>query len=63
MIDTRPVQKDMLKGFEGIEITDVELDFQTARGLADDRARRILADPLLLAWFDKKEWKHSPAIC
>jgi hypothetical protein len=62
MIDSRPVKRDMLT--EPIDITTngSTLTFDRAKRMADGRAREILASPMLLAWFDKKEWKHSPAI-
>lgn len=63
MIDTRPVKKEMLTGLVELKVFDAALGFREARRLADDRAGKMLADPILLAWFDKKEWKHSPAIC
>lgn len=63
MIDTRPVRKEMLQGVIEVKVTDDALGFPGARRVADDRASEALVSPLLLAWFDRKEWVHSPAIC
>jgi hypothetical protein len=39
-----------------------QLDFSEAKALADDRVRKVTSDPMLLAWFDKKEAKFSPNV-
>jgi len=36
------------------------IDFDTARRLADKKAREISADPMLLAWYDRKAGMYSP---
>jgi hypothetical protein len=63
MMDPRPVKKDMLVGLVEIRMPAAELDFTSARQRADSRARESLESPFLLAWFDRKSWTHSPAIC
>lgn len=63
MIDQRPVTEDMLVGPINVVFRGNILDFDRAKRIADDKALETLADPILLAWFDRKEWKHSPAIC
>ena len=41
---------------------DREIDFNTARILADDRAKEIAGDPMLLAWYDSKSGRFSPNV-
>jgi hypothetical protein len=62
-MDSRPVKRNMLVGLVDHGVSGVELDFASARTIAESIAREALANPLLLAWFDRKAWKHSPAIC
>jgi hypothetical protein len=63
MMDSRTVKKDMLVGLVEFGEPTAELDFTKARQRADSSARESLAAPFLLAWFDRKTWTHSPAIC
>jgi hypothetical protein len=63
MMDPRPVKRDMLVGLVDLRASEMELDFVSARRIAERIAQEALANPLLLAWFDRKAWKHSPAIC
>lgn len=53
----------MLVGVVDHRASDVELDFPNARTIAEAVAQESLANPMLLAWFNRKAWKHSPAIC
>jgi hypothetical protein len=61
MIDVRPVKKEMLVSPINLQVNQ-DLDFLEARTLADRQARRISPESKLLAWFDKKSWKHMPQI-
>jgi hypothetical protein len=63
MMDSRTVKKDMLVGLVEIQVLTAKLDFTDAKKMADKSAREVLATPFLLAWFDRKTWTHSPAIC
>jgi hypothetical protein len=63
MMDPRTVKKDMLVGLVEIQAPTAELDFTSARERAYSIARKSLAAPFLLAWFDQESWTHSPAIC
>ena len=63
MMDPRTVKKDMLVGLVEIRVPTAELDFTKAQKMADSSAREALKTPFLLAWFDRKTWIHSPAIC
>jgi hypothetical protein len=62
-MDPRPVKKEMLVGRIDIRVVKAELDFAAARKIADRSAGKALADPFLLAWFDRKAWRHSPPVC
>jgi hypothetical protein len=37
------------------------LDFETARGLADEVAAEALESPVCLSWYDRDEDRESPA--
>jgi hypothetical protein len=63
MTDTRQVRKDMLVGLVDLHAAHDQLSFGKARAIADRMANETLLDPMLLAWFDRKNWRHSPAIC
>ena len=63
MMDPRPVQKRMLVGVVDCMVSEEDLDFGSARAIAEAVARESLHDPMLLAWFDGETGKHSPAIC
>jgi hypothetical protein len=52
MMDPRPVKRDMLVGLVGLRVPEMELDFTSARQIAEGGSREALANPLLLAWFD-----------
>lgn len=38
------------------------LDFAQAREIADQKARELGADPMLLAWYEAKSGKFSPPV-
>jgi hypothetical protein len=63
MYDCTYVTKDMLS--HPIEVrteAGADLDFHRARALADEQVRKVEPDPMLLAWFDKKEARFSPNV-
>ncbi len=62
MIDPRPVQKKMLIEPIDVRVTNRRLNFDVAKSLADSLARNKASEPMLLAWFDRKAWRHSPAV-
>jgi hypothetical protein len=62
-MNPRPVKREMLIGLLDLRVPEIELDFDAALKIAQNSARPALANPMLLAWFDTKAWKHSPAIC
>jgi hypothetical protein len=63
MLDPRLVKREMLVGVVDRRVSELDIDFASARKIAERIAGEALANPLLLAWFDRKTWKHSPAIC
>lgn len=63
MTDPRQVRKDMLVGLVELHVAEDQIGFVKSREMADSIANGTLSNPMLLAWFDRKEWKHSPAIC
>ncbi len=62
MVDPRRVQREMLFEPIDVRVENRKLDFYSAKSLADGIARRKASEPLLLAWFAEKGWKHSPAV-
>lgn len=54
------VKRDMLANPVEMHTGLTMIDFDTARRLADKRAREISPDPMLLAWYDRKTGKYSP---
>ncbi len=62
MMDCNYVTRDMLTHPIHVRIEDGPFDFASARVIADRRAREIAADPMLLAWFDRKSRKFSPDV-
>ena len=63
MMDPRPVERSMLVGVVDLSTTNDGLDFGSAKQMAEQVASEKLVDPFLLAWFDRKAWKHSPPVC
>jgi hypothetical protein len=62
MADCRFVTKEMLSNPIGIRADDESLDYYRARSLADQAAREVDSDNMLVSWFDKKAGKYSPDI-
>jgi Domain of unknown function (DUF5619) len=60
MFDCIPLSREMLKDPIDIGVADESLDFSQARALAEARARREAADPMLLAWYDRAAAAFSP---
>ncbi len=63
MRDARPVTREMLGGVIEFRLDGEPPSFAHAKDEAQRAARKILADPILIAWFHRKAWMHSPAIC
>ena len=58
----KPVRKEHLNNAISISYHEGPLDFQRAKALAFDIARRKSPEPMLLAWFDKARGKYSPPV-
>lgn len=54
--------KEMLPNRISVASSDIGLDFDQARRLADKKAGEYLETPMLLAWIDRKQEKFSPNI-
>jgi hypothetical protein len=49
-----------MKGIS-VSLKGIDLDFQTAEDITKAVARRFNPDTSLMAWFDRKQNKHSPS--
>ncbi len=61
-MDCRYVTEHMLSHPVMVRVHDKFLDFLNAKALADHKARELSSDPMLLAWFDRKNGKFSPDV-
>jgi hypothetical protein len=52
----------MLKNPIRIQVDDESLDFARAKQLADKEAKKVTADPMLLAWYNAKTGDFSPPV-
>jgi hypothetical protein len=61
MVECHPFRKDMLKN--PIQVTaDDGMDFPRAKALADQEARKVTAEPILLAWYNGKTGDFLPQV-
>ncbi|MFZ5451077.1 MAG: AF1514 family protein [Thermodesulfobacteriota bacterium] len=60
MTECVPLTREMLPDPVDLTIEDEALDFLRAKQAADQRARELCEDPMLLAWFDRAAGRHSP---
>jgi hypothetical protein len=56
------VTKDILTNPVEILIDDEDLDFETARLLADKKAMEMGSHPMLMAWYDSATARYSPNV-
>jgi hypothetical protein len=61
MTTCRAVTRDVLPNPVDVRI-DEDLDFNTARIIADARADEMAGQPMLLAWYDSKTGRFSPDV-
>jgi hypothetical protein len=54
--------REMLPNPVDLRLEDQALDFLKAKQAAEQRAREICPEPMLLAWFDKAAGRSSPDI-
>jgi len=52
----------MLKNPIRIQVDNEALDFARAKQLADEAAKKVTADPMLLAWYNSKTGDFSPPV-
>jgi len=62
MTECPELTRAMLPNPVDLIIQDEALDFLRAKKAADQRARELCAEPLLLAWFDRAAGRYSPNI-
>lgn len=58
----RAVTKDVLTDPVEIRIDNENLDFETARLLADKKAMEMASEPMLLGWYDSAMGRYSPKV-
>lgn len=57
-----PLRREMLVDPVDVRVDDETLDFEKAKEVADEKARDISEDAMLIAWFDRKAGKFSPPV-
>ena len=57
-----PLTREMLKNPLDLDLPDTPLDFSQARALADQRAREVGGEPMLLAWYNGATGEYSPQV-
>ncbi|MFA6221242.1 MAG: AF1514 family protein [Desulfomonilaceae bacterium] len=62
MVDCKYITRDMLTNPVSVRIDDRPADFPSAKSLADQKAKELSSDPMLLAWFDRKKGTFSPDV-
>jgi hypothetical protein len=62
MMDCTYVTRDMLSHPVTVRVDDKPLDFSGARAVADQKAKELSSDPMLIAWFDRARGKFSPDV-
>jgi hypothetical protein len=60
MTECPTLTREMLPDPVDLRLEDAALDFPRAKEAADQRARELAVDPLLLAWFDRAAGRSSP---
>jgi hypothetical protein len=61
-MECRPLTRDMLRDPQDVNAPEDGLDFNKAKNLADEKARSIRPDAMLLSWYDRKSGKYSPNV-
>jgi hypothetical protein len=57
-----PLRREMLVDPVDVSVEDPALDFHKAKEIADQRAREISEDAMLIAWFDRQSGRFSPPV-
>lgn len=63
MFDCKSITRDMLPDRIEVRTDDKgDLTFYNAKAIADQRAKELTTDPVLLSWFDKKSGRFAPDV-
>ncbi|MDY6908572.1 MAG: AF1514 family protein [Thermodesulfobacteriota bacterium] len=62
MTACKALTREMLSKPIDVRSPSGTVDFQTARRLAEEKARERLAEPMLLAWYDREAGTYSPKV-
>ncbi len=62
MVNCKYITQDMLTHPVMVKVDDKPINFSSARLLADEKARELSSDPMLLAWFDISTGRFSPVV-
>ena len=62
MSDCKILTREMLCLPIDVLIEDIDLNYYSARKVADARARQVSEDPMLLAWYDRRSGEFSPRV-
>ena len=57
-----PLRREMLVDPVDVVVEDSSLDFERAKEIADQKAREISEDAMLVSWFDRQSGKFSPPV-
>lgn len=62
MNSCRTIPGEELENALSLRINGENLDFTMAKRLADEKARELTFDPMLLAWYEKSTGRYSPDV-
>jgi hypothetical protein len=62
MLECVPLRRDMLRDPIDVQVAEEPLDFPRAKAIADDRARQMDPDAMLLAWYNRQTGEYSPPV-
>jgi hypothetical protein len=61
-MECRPLTRDMLGETIDVKSNDQGLKFEDVKALADNAARSVKPEAMLLSWYDAKAGKYSPNV-
>jgi hypothetical protein len=56
------LERNMLPNPVRLQADKAKLDFNNARLLADEKAKEVLANPMLMSWYDRSTGRFSPDV-
>lgn len=62
MNSCRTIPTEKLENTLNVRVDEKNLDFRKAKALADEKAREVAFDPMLLAWYEKSTGRYSPDV-